>query len=438
METSSSTEGMPRQTANVELQARYTRNAAKNRWEEQGFFFDESPENYGLEPTIHRRLSELGWFRFARQPTRANLNWVWEFYTSNANGEDNVIVHGRRVAANSATINEILGLPNNERSIYALLRGLEEEDYETIKDFLCEQGTEWNTTGKNPHSSTAPRGQIHGGETRLVQEGVHAENGYRRRCPHQISDAHTTNQSCPLSQDHLPLQKPDHPEQPLHSRQTTPDSPLGPAPSTSSSPPPAQSEEATPLHILQLRSQLQRIEAKQLYFKEETKATHPANFSNATKPKPSANPFAKAGNTEEFHLSMDDENDIFDWQSPREQHNPIGPTPQQADIPESSTARQTKNSAPAICEVPTLSPAPISGTFASVEHTMPDTSIHRKGKTPAGRTISRTAPFSPADEQQMTTRPAKRQRRYHIITSDSCKGAVIGLHHMKKKKSSTL
>ncbi|KAK8510974.1 hypothetical protein V6N12_036886 [Hibiscus sabdariffa] len=113
-------------------------------------------ENYGLEPTIHKRLSELGWFRFARQPARANLNWVWEFYTNNANGEDNVTVRGRRVAANTATINEILGLPNDEPSIYALLRGLEEEDYETIKDFLCEQGTEWNTTGKNPHSVSRP------------------------------------------------------------------------------------------------------------------------------------------------------------------------------------------------------------------------------------------------------------------------------------------
>ncbi|KAK8647945.1 hypothetical protein V6N13_121669 [Hibiscus sabdariffa] len=122
---------MPRQPANAEIQARYTKMAAKNRWEEQGFFFDDGLENYGLEPTIHNRLRELG---------------------CNDNGEDNVTVRRRRVVANSATINEILGLPNNEPSIYALLQGLEEEDYETIKDFLCEQDTEWNTTGKNPHS----------------------------------------------------------------------------------------------------------------------------------------------------------------------------------------------------------------------------------------------------------------------------------------------
>ncbi|KAL4361753.1 hypothetical protein GQ457_04G020870 [Hibiscus cannabinus] len=156
MATSSSSQGMPHQPTNTERRARYTRMAAKNRWEEQGFFFDDELENYGLEPTIHRRLSELGWFRFSRQAARANLNWVWEFYTNNADGADNVTVHGRRVAANAATINEILSLPNDEPSIYALLRGLEEEDYDTIKDFLCEQGTEWNTTGKNPHSVSHP------------------------------------------------------------------------------------------------------------------------------------------------------------------------------------------------------------------------------------------------------------------------------------------
>ncbi|KAL4360686.1 hypothetical protein GQ457_04G017050 [Hibiscus cannabinus] len=154
--SSSSAEGKPRRPNNAKIQARYTKMATKNRWEEQGFFFDDRLENYGLKPTIHRRLRELIWFCFARQPARANLNWVWEFYTNNANGEDNITVRGIRVAANSATINEILGLPNNDPSIYALLRGLEEEDYETIKVFLCEQGTEWNTTRKNPHLVSRP------------------------------------------------------------------------------------------------------------------------------------------------------------------------------------------------------------------------------------------------------------------------------------------
>ncbi|KAK8624427.1 hypothetical protein V6N13_065772 [Hibiscus sabdariffa] len=55
------------------------------------------------------------------------------------------------------------------------------------------------------------------------------------------------------------------------SRQSTPPSPMGSAPTPPPSPPPAQSEEAVPIHILQLRSQLQRIEARQLQHMEETK-----------------------------------------------------------------------------------------------------------------------------------------------------------------------
>ncbi|KAK9042339.1 hypothetical protein V6N11_017416 [Hibiscus sabdariffa] len=121
--SSSSAEAIPHQ--NAELKARYTMVAAKNRSEEQGFYLDDSLENYSLEPMIYNRLRELGWFRLARKPARANLNWVLEFYTNNAAGEDNVIVR-------------------------------EDEDYETIKDYICEEGTTWNTTGRNPHSVSRP------------------------------------------------------------------------------------------------------------------------------------------------------------------------------------------------------------------------------------------------------------------------------------------
>ncbi|KAK8589894.1 hypothetical protein V6N12_024284 [Hibiscus sabdariffa] len=109
--SSSSAEVMPRQTTNEETQARYAMVAAKSRWEEQEFFLDESLVNYGLEPIIYRRLSELGWFRFAQQPARANLNWVLEFYTNNAGGEDNTTVRSRRVAASSTTINGYSACP---------------------------------------------------------------------------------------------------------------------------------------------------------------------------------------------------------------------------------------------------------------------------------------------------------------------------------------
>ncbi|KAL4273605.1 hypothetical protein GQ457_13G017370 [Hibiscus cannabinus] len=58
----------------------------------------------------------------------------------------------RRVPANAATINAILGLPNTEPSLYTMLGGFEEEDFELIKDYLCEENTTWNTMSRNPHS----------------------------------------------------------------------------------------------------------------------------------------------------------------------------------------------------------------------------------------------------------------------------------------------
>ncbi|KAL4311853.1 hypothetical protein GQ457_01G019860 [Hibiscus cannabinus] len=132
--------------------ARYAMVAAKSRWEEQGFNFDDSLPNYGLEQLIYNRLNELGCFRLARQPARVNYNWVLEFCANNADGEDFSIVRGRRVPATAATINAILGLSDAEPSFYAMLGGFEEEDYEVIKDVLCLPNTEWNTMGRNPNS----------------------------------------------------------------------------------------------------------------------------------------------------------------------------------------------------------------------------------------------------------------------------------------------
>ncbi|KAK8583414.1 hypothetical protein V6N13_022120 [Hibiscus sabdariffa] len=508
---------------NAEVQARYTRMAAKNRWEEQGFFFDDSQENYGLEPTIYRRLSELGWFYFARQPARANLNWVLEFYTNNVDGEDNITVRGRRVAINSATINNILGLPNNDPSIYALLRGLEDEDYKTIKDFLCEQGTEWNTTGKNPHSvshpSLRPEAKLWNtfvkrnlmptshnqtiDRTRLVlihvimigysfnvgeviaQEIAAAcqnEKGIlafpciisalcrRAAVPTSPGYKYTTEKSGWSRKEYMrkmdvanatPIRValPTPPTSPAYSPAAAPEE-AGPSTPVEARPSPAatpQSEEAPPLHILQLRSQLQWIEERQLQFQEETKvflntlknfhffqfpsaaaffapqpaATPHANHSATAQLIPSANPSVPVGDTEEVHPSSDDENDIFDWQSPRDFHNPRGPTPTRAELPESSTVQQTKSSAPTVREVPILSPAPTPATIDSAERTTPNASTKWKGKTPASRTMSRIAPSSPDDEEQLLIRPAKRQRRYHVITvaSDDDSSAGILVDH---------
>ncbi|KAK8660126.1 hypothetical protein V6N13_051060 [Hibiscus sabdariffa] len=136
--------------------AKYAIVAARSRWEEQGFHFDDNLPNYGLEQFLYNRLNELGWFRLARQPGRANYNWVIEFYANNAAGEDFSTVRGRRVPATATTINALLGLPNNEPSFYAMLGWFEEEDFEVIKDFICQPNTEWNTTGINPNYVSRP------------------------------------------------------------------------------------------------------------------------------------------------------------------------------------------------------------------------------------------------------------------------------------------
>ncbi|KAK9008865.1 hypothetical protein V6N11_080342 [Hibiscus sabdariffa] len=211
------------------------------------------------------------------------------------------------------------------------------------------------------------------------------------------------------------------------SRESTPDTPLGSTPFSPPSPPtPAQSEEAAPpLHILQLRSQLQRIEARQLQFQEETKVFNQSlvkflcfqfpsaaaffaqapsappqpNLSAAAQP--SATTSAKAGAIEEVHFSSDDENDVFDWQSPCDHLQPTEPTP----------------SKPAMA-VPILSAAPTPTTSAIVERPTSDSPARRKGKAKAGRSFGRDIPSSPEDEEA-EQRPAKRKRRYHVITADS-------------------
>ncbi|KAK8708224.1 hypothetical protein V6N13_059268 [Hibiscus sabdariffa] len=167
-------------------------------------------------------------------------------------------------------------------------------------------------------------------------------------------------------------------------RESTPDSPMGSTPEASHPPPPAQSEEAVPIHILQLRNQLQRIETRQLLMQEETKvfqqrlinflcyqfpaaatyfnaqpeATAAAPNPTNTQPTPSVNPSAQAGDTVEVHFSSDDEND------------------------------------PAL-----------------------ETQHRRKGKTTAGRVLKRTDQSSPDEEADH--QPAQKRRRRIILTSDS-------------------
>ncbi|KAK8663903.1 hypothetical protein V6N13_083708 [Hibiscus sabdariffa] len=120
-----------------------------------------------------------------------------------------------------------------------------------------------------------------------------------------------------------------------------------------------------------------------MYFHAQPEATAAVNHSTATQPTPSANPSTKAGTFEEVHFSSDDENDVFDWQSPRDHLQPFGPTP--------------SNPAEA---VPILSAAPTPATSAIAEHPTLDSPARRKGKATAGRSITRKVPSSPEEEEQ--------------------------------------
>ncbi|KAK8619651.1 hypothetical protein V6N13_135933 [Hibiscus sabdariffa] len=214
------------------------------------------------------------------------------------------------------------------------------------------------------------------------------------------------------------------------SRESTPDSPMGSTPEAPHPPPPAQSEEAVPLHILQLRNQLQWIESRQIQMQEETKvfqqklinflcyqfpaaatyfnaqpeATAAAHHPTNTQPIPSVNPSAQAGDTEEVHISSDDENDVFDWQTPR--GHPPAPRPTQQQAAETSA---THSQDPA--DVPILQTAPITA-----QPTM-ETHHRRKGKTTAGRVLTRADQSSP--EEEADHQPAQKRRRHNVITSDS-------------------
>ncbi|KAK8649450.1 hypothetical protein V6N13_130179 [Hibiscus sabdariffa] len=189
------------------------------------------------------------------------------------------------------------------------------------------------------------------------------------------------------------------------SRQSTPDSPLGSAPTTPLSPPPARSEEAAPLHILQLRTAT-------AYFHNQPTTNQQANFSAATLPKSTLVQSEGAGNTEKVDLSSDDENDIFDWHTPMEHHDPTCPTPYMEEVPGSSTIQKSPPSAPATQEVapqPTTSPV----------HT-----VQRRSKRHAGRVMLSDRSSSP---DPIVQPPAKKQRKYHVITTDSDDDSSAGV-----------
>ncbi|KAK8564689.1 hypothetical protein V6N12_058272 [Hibiscus sabdariffa] len=169
------------------------------------------------------------------------------------------------------------------------------------------------------------------------------------------------------------------------SRESTPDSPMGSTPEASHPPPPTQSEEAVPIHILQL-------------------PTAAAPDPTTTQPTPSVNPSAQAGDTVEVHFSSDDENDVFDWQTPRGHPSAPRPTQQQA-------AATSATHSPDPADVPILYTAPIPA-----QPTL-ETQYRRKGKTTAGRVLNRTDQSS--QDEEADHQPAQKRRRRIILTSDS-------------------
>ncbi|KAL4352832.1 hypothetical protein GQ457_06G011050 [Hibiscus cannabinus] len=176
-----------------------------------------------------------------------------------------------------------------------------------------------------------------------------------------------------------------------------------------------------------LRSQLQRIEARQLHIQNEVKVFQdtltkfltfqfPASaafFGRTSTPlpqpsasavaaaQPSTHTSAKEGATEEVHFPSDDENDVFDWQSPRDHLLALGPS--------------TSTPAPA---APILSAAPTPTTVAAIDRPTPDSPTRKHGKSTAERNFDQGSPSNP-DEEEAEQRPAKRRRRYHIITAES-------------------
>ncbi|KAK8562302.1 hypothetical protein V6N12_010386 [Hibiscus sabdariffa] len=92
-----------------------------------------------------------------KQPARANINYVREFYAHNASRDkEKVHVQGRMVLTDTDTINKILDLPESQPNIYDHINALEDIDFNTIKDVTCQPGTKWNTTGRNPGAISRP------------------------------------------------------------------------------------------------------------------------------------------------------------------------------------------------------------------------------------------------------------------------------------------
>ncbi|KAK8662732.1 hypothetical protein V6N13_024623 [Hibiscus sabdariffa] len=386
------------------------------------------------------------------------------------------------IRTDADTINEILDLPENQPSIYEHMKALEDIDYNSIKDLLCLPDTKWNITSKNPgtvnsqnllpegklwntivkrnlmptsHNQTVDRKRlvlihsiIFGNKfntreviARELSEACKNDKGilafpclistlcHRHRVPTYKNDKYTD--FCTVwDRNHylkkmdvanvIPIQvampTPSHSE---HTEALVPDpnqeDPAGSDPATphvepqgSPSAASAAQGKTPPLYILQLRNQIQRIEARQIKFIAESKVFQTTllqflhdNFPTAEfPPAPPAPPTAansiatpsvEARETEEVHYSSNAELDAFGWHTPFEtQPSPLAPASVLApptDITESFRARKHKASAARVIR----------------EDTPPQS----------------TADPPVAADPPAQTSPAKRQRHYRVVLTDS-------------------
>ncbi|KAL4271836.1 hypothetical protein GQ457_13G017510 [Hibiscus cannabinus] len=144
--------------------------------------------------------------------------------------------------------------------------------------------------------------------------------------------------------------------------------------------------------------------------------TEPPVAAEQTHIPPPSSPVIPERATEELHFSSDDENDVFDWQSPRDHLLALGPS--------------TSTPAPV---VPILSAAPTPTTTAAFDRLTPASPSRKRGKATAGRQLGGDT----SSEEEAAPRPAKK-RKYHIITAESSKGAVLGKHHKRQNNQKTL
>ncbi|KAL4284549.1 hypothetical protein GQ457_16G016900 [Hibiscus cannabinus] len=302
----------------------------------------------------------------------------------------------------------------------------EDEDYEQIKDFLCEEGTVWNSTGRKPHFFSHPNLWP---EVRLWNTFVkrnlmpisHNQIVDRTRLVliHTIMTGYNMNVGEILAQELAAACKNDKGILAFPCLITK----LCRRAVVATSPGGKYTAEKTGWTRAVYMHTMDIADATPISVAMPTPATSPIHTTVAepneagpsapaeARPTPAASPpvfpvpcHTSTTSPTTTPAAMQGQQKIYTGLTLR------------GAAPESSIARQSKNKEQA--EVPILSLAPTPAKSVVANRTKPNSPTRRKGKAPAGKTVSRHALSSPEEEEQLH-QPAKRQRRYHIITADS-------------------